>query len=364
MSRTSSPRHAWLAVHRSTVIGATIVLGTLILVNLPGYRDEFFGRDHGWPFSYLHRQEPDPPYREGVVVCRCYVVPDIWSMTTFVAEFRPFWLVANGVVVLILTGISAAAIEYCRRMSGTFSRFSLRTACIGVVVLSVFFAWLHYRVARWNHMRPAIEQLVRTGARIQYVCELPEWIRELIGDRFGRPFDTVWLVDFSYTDATDGDLGALKLLLTTRSLNLASTRITDAGLQVVADLTRLDWLSLENTNVTDSGLASLKDLRSLECLDLDQTQVKGPGLQHLSKMDRLWCVSLRDTPLNDEGLMHLVHLPKLSTVYNDRTRVTRTGAEQFRAQSRKHIFVDWRSSFEIEASLLQSTTGDALYPFR
>ena len=115
----------------------------------------------------------------------------------------------------------------------------------------------------------------------------------------------------------------LELLPTIRSLNLASTRITDSGLQQVGRLRRLDWLSLENTGVTDHGLIHLRHLRFLECLNLDKTRIEGPGLNYLRGLDRLNILALRDGPLRDGGLENLTRLPRLWVLYTSGSRITR-----------------------------------------
>jgi len=297
---------------------------------------------HGWPLAYLHREEKGPPARPGVIVCRAYRVPDIWSLTDDVAAFRLGRLLLNIAIVTGLTLVVGAAVEWYRRKHGTFLRFSLRTAAMSVVVCSMCFAWIHYRVARWIGQRPAIMQLEGAGARIQFDSILPEWIRELMSDNVGRPFDSVISVDLSYSDASDADLCQLESLPTVRSINLASTRISDSGLHQVGRLLQLDWLSLDNTKVTDQGLVHLRHLRFLECLNLDKTRIEGPGLKNLAGLDRLNILALRDSPLTDAGLEHLIGLPRLWVVYTSGTRITKPGASEFQARSQNHVTVDYR----------------------
>ena len=51
-------------------------------------------------------------------------------------------------------------------------------------------------------------------------------------------------------------------------------------------LRRLRSLSLATTLVTDAGLAHLEGLSELRTLGLNATKVRGPGLQHLSRLKR------------------------------------------------------------------------------
>src|SRR5437879_4318031 len=106
-------RRSRLRVHLSTLIGASLICASLVLINIPGYRTGL-GRQHGWPLSYLRREEPEPAYRPGIR-CRAYRVPDIWSLSADVAKFRLAHLLLNVVAVLTLTLVAGAAIELYRR---------------------------------------------------------------------------------------------------------------------------------------------------------------------------------------------------------------------------------------------------------
>src|SRR5262245_46923565 len=122
MALVATALQSWRAVHSSTIIGASLICGVLVLINIPGHQVGI-GRNHGWPLTYLHREEPEPPHQPGVIRCRAYRLPDIWSLTADVAEFRLASMLGNTAVALILTTVAGAAIEYFRRINGTFLRF-------------------------------------------------------------------------------------------------------------------------------------------------------------------------------------------------------------------------------------------------
>ncbi len=79
----------------------------------------------------------------------------------------------------------------------------------------------------------------------------------------------------------------------------------DKVLDHVAGLTRLKSLGLAGTGITDAGLAKLANLKALEMLDLDGTLVSNAGLDAL------------------------VGLKGLKTLRVEKTRVTRKGATRF-----------------------------------
>ena len=61
-------------------------------------------------------------------------------------------------------------------------------------------------------------------------------------------------------------------------VDLARSKISDAGAATLAKLTNLERLHLENTKVTDASLASLAGLKSLEYLNLYGTKVTDAGI--------------------------------------------------------------------------------------
>lgn len=65
------------------------------------------------------------------------------------------------------------------------------------------------------------------------------------------------------------------------SVDLAKTRVTDAGREHLKGLTQLQWLNLEETRVTDVGLQHLKRLTQLKKLDLMGTPVTAAGIKGL-----------------------------------------------------------------------------------
>jgi uncharacterized membrane protein/YHS domain-containing protein len=72
-----------------------------------------------------------------------------------------------------------------------------------------------------------------------------------------------------------------------RWLDLAGTKITDAGLRAVAAMPNLKRLHLERTAITDTGLARLGTLTELEYLNIYGTAVTDAGLASLQAMPRL-----------------------------------------------------------------------------
>jgi hypothetical protein len=110
----------------------------------------------------------------------------------------------------------------------------------------------------------------------------------------------------SGNEVADGQLALLApIAQQVYELNLAGSKVTDAGLASIAPLTNLRRLHLEKTAVTDAGLAHLKGLTNLEYLNLYGTAVTDAGLQHLSGMKNLRNLYLWQTKVTAEGAANL-----------------------------------------------------------
>lgn len=88
-------------------------------------------------------------------------------------------------------------------------------------------------------------------------------------------------------------------------LNLAGTKISDAGLAKISDLPHIARLHLENTAISDAGLEHLSELTSLRYLNLYGTKVTDDGLKHLEPLTELRKLYLWQTEVTPEAAMSL-----------------------------------------------------------
>lgn len=120
----------------------------------------------------------------------------------------------------------------------------------------------------------------------------------------------------TYHETGDKEIGEiLHLAANVVEVDLARTKLTDAGLVAIGKLGRLTHLNLNRTAVTDAGLAHLADLRSLRWLNLYGTAITDASLAELAKHKKLEALYIWDTGITAEGAAKLRKaLPKTKIV--------------------------------------------------
>lgn len=130
---------------------------------------------------------------------------------------------------------------------------------------------------------------------------------------------------------SDADLRELKKFSNLETLLLSmdgysrSSRVTDAGLEVIQSLPRLRQLTLQDAAITDSGLKHLSGLKNLTHLNISRTGVTGPGLKELAALGNLESLRLSYLPSNDTDLSFLPQLTNLQELDLQDTRITDAG---------------------------------------
>ena len=158
-----------------------------------------------------------------------------------------------------------------------------------------------------------------------------------------------------------------------RSLNLANTEITDAGIRRLHGLSELTFLALDNTRISDVGMKHLEPLTNLIDLFLQGTPVGDNGLKHLIGLSHLAFLDLGGSNVTDAGMKDLEELKSLQWVDVSNTSklprkscknalrkvlshcIDRAMATGIGAQSGDGEF-DWRS--QQVRSTLMGTDGD------
>jgi cytochrome c553 len=103
-----------------------------------------------------------------------------------------------------------------------------------------------------------------------------------------------------FVDAGLAPLGPIAAKIS--SLDLAKTKVTDAGLKALAGFKNLKELHLEGTGISDAGLDHLKGLTSLEYLNLYNTKVTDAGLSKLTGLTKIKSLYLWQTGVTKAGV--------------------------------------------------------------
>ncbi|HYF33775.1 MAG TPA: c-type cytochrome domain-containing protein, partial [Prosthecobacter sp.] len=126
------------------------------------------------------------------------------------------------------------------------------------------------------------------------------------------------------------------------ALNVAK-EFTDAGLEPLAPIAeKISSLDLARSKVTDAGLKAVAAMKNLTELRLDGTAVTDAGLDHLKGLAALEYLNLYNTKVTDAGIQKLAGLPKLKALYLWQTGVTKAGVAQLKAKlPGAHINTGW-----------------------
>lgn len=106
-----------------------------------------------------------------------------------------------------------------------------------------------------------------------------------------------------FTDAGLAPLAPVADKIT--SLDLARTKVTDAGLKAVAAMQNLTELHLENTSISDAGLDHVKGLAALEYLNLYNTKVTDAGMGKLAGLSKLKALYVWQTGVTKAGVAQI-----------------------------------------------------------
>jgi len=112
--------------------------------------------------------------------------------------------------------------------------------------------------------------------------------------------------------------------------SVAGNSFGDAELAQLAPLEgNLRWLDLAGTKVSDAGMAYVAAMPNLLRLHLERTAVTDQGMARLATLPELEYLNLYGTGITDRSLTQLQLLPKLKQIYLWQTKVTPSAAKAF-----------------------------------
>lgn len=307
--------------------------------------------EHGWPTVYLRRGS---------------LFFGRWALIRDVTEFRPWALLLDLGVALLIAGGGTSIMALWLRHMKTLWQFRLSTVLASFVVVALVLGWWRSMTVGMLAEQPLVKEIWALGGEVRCTFVGPVWLRKLVGrDRLRsmhrvsgvslRAKELIWsssdtvsepiqadlrkLSSFTYCEnltlalpqVTNDDLSTIAAMPRLRTLSLSGTQIHDAGLCELRPLVHLTYLGVANSAITDRGLLNLLDMKDLESVDLQETRISDEGLKTLGKLSNLKELNLMKTAVTDAGLRELVGLRQLHHISARGTRVTRQGVRQFQA---------------------------------
>ncbi|MBT5690441.1 MAG: hypothetical protein HOI65_04915 [Opitutae bacterium] len=108
-----------------------------------------------------------------------------------------------------------------------------------------------------------------------------------------------------------------------------ASEINDEGLRTISLIgEQVLWLNLAKTKVTNKGLDILTKFPELRRLHLDRTQITDVGLSQVAKLGKLEYLNLYNTNITDAGLQKLVAIPTIQKIFAGKTQITQGGVTQ------------------------------------
>ncbi|HEV3339298.1 MAG TPA: hypothetical protein VG125_03045 [Pirellulales bacterium] len=163
------------------------------------------------------------------------------------------------------------------------------TPCVAAVA---FLGWRATLVRHVDEQRAVMQSISQQGGLFALDTDFldppaygpPQWLRDLMGERF---FSNIVSINLGATGITDENVKRLAKLPHLQSLGIWRTRTSDAALGMVAHLKELETLDISQTEVTDDGLKQLTRLPNIRVLVVGGDRITDQGLEHLERMSGL-----------------------------------------------------------------------------
>ena len=160
-------------------------------------------------------------------------------------------------------------------------QYSLRTLLVVMLWASIGMSWVGVKIWQAKREREAVETIQKFGGGVNWhKLSGPKWLQLLVGVDI---FNNVRIVNIAGTKVNDAGLESLKCLPQLQWLDLGYTQITDADLEHLQGSSQLQVLLLSETKVTDAGLKYLDGLSQLRQLSLNGTAVTAEGVRKLQQ---------------------------------------------------------------------------------
>lgn len=262
---------------------------------------------------------------------------------------------ATAIALLLISAIVLAS-----GFTKARTQFSLATLLLVIPVVAIPCGWFANEIGEARRYRSLFASgRVHAGYAQDYVDRpLVRWLERRLGEEYFRDVTSVFFdepdpavlkelarlgqleyLKLAGDQFTDDDLAYVAQCSRLKSLYIAKTPITDAGMKHLRRLRELEHVDLSGTKITDSGLAELKDSTELRELNLNETRITGAGLEHLQGLTHLVALNLNRTKVDDSGLAQIKGLTQLRYLCLNETPVSDAGLIHLRGLPLTDLFL-------------------------
>lgn len=176
---------------------------------------------------------------------------------------------------LLAVAAATLVIAWMAWRKSNWMQFDLRTALVGMVVLSLPFAWTGSLLRRYAQEEAAVALLAEhwEGQCHRTFDHLPLWFRQRCPANWLPVFGHVDAVSLENSAFGDEQVAVLDSFHSLELLNLRGTQVTDVGVEHLMRHRQLHWLALGGTDVTAKSLVAVGPLPALVKLDVINTEV-------------------------------------------------------------------------------------------
>ncbi|QDU46355.1 hypothetical protein Mal52_48740 [Symmachiella dynata] len=189
--------------------------------------------------------------------------------------------------------------------------------CLLLSAVLVPFGWRYYRT--WQ----LVAGIEAHGGRVGFNQGGPQWLRDVVGDEWMKPFDAPEQVSWKKPRTS----GAWTLpSISGVGSGPPKEKLTDAVfiryVVPLDDLHGIRTVVIDRSNLTHRSFKELAQFEHLEVLSLSDKAFDDEALGHFSMSFNLQKLFLSGTSISDEGLQHLYWLENLKVVSLYDTNVT------------------------------------------
>jgi len=158
-------------------------------------------------------------------------------------------------------------------------------------------------LARTNVAELTLSQYGLTDADMQYIAK----IKSLID------------LNISRNNVSNRGIAYLANHPSLRLLTLSGTLVDDSCIDTIKTIRGLYHLDIEDTQLSDNGIKGLKNTK-LSSLSIGSTRVTNAGMQYIAEMPELRSLYMEHLDLTIDGLRHLTRLPLTSLSVDSQTK--------------------------------------------